>query len=68
MRAGINGLVMPRSAHRLHRYDYLADDILFAKNGVNLFQPWMLTTMGEMKGFYPRRVDVDIRFYSRKDL
>ncbi|MEE8451341.1 MAG: hypothetical protein V3R99_05475 [Thermoguttaceae bacterium] len=52
----------------IHSSVYIADDILFTKNGVNLSQAWMLTKMDEMKGFYPRRDGVEVRYYRRKDL
>jgi len=52
----------------IHSAVYIADDLLFTKNGVNLSQPWMLTKIGEMKGFYPRHKGLEVRYYRRKDI
>ncbi|MEE8452181.1 MAG: hypothetical protein V3R99_09710, partial [Thermoguttaceae bacterium] len=52
----------------VHSAVYIADDILFTKNGVDLSQPWMLMKMDEMKGFYPSRNGLEVRYYRRKDL
>lgn len=63
-------LVLYLDEHKklIHSAVYIADDILFTKNGVNLSQPWMLIKMDEMKGFYPRRNGLEIRFYRRKNI
>jgi len=52
----------------VHSAVYIADDILFTKNGANLSQAWMLAKMAEMKDFYPRRGGLEVRYYRRKDL
>lgn len=37
-----------------HSAVYLADDLVFTKNGSKLSRPWMLLRMEEMEDFYPR--------------
>ncbi|HYW80637.1 MAG TPA: hypothetical protein VE890_13720 [Thermoguttaceae bacterium] len=61
-------LYLDASQTLMHSAVYIADDILFTKNGTSLSQPWMLVKVDEMKGFYPRRDEVDIHYYRRKDL
>jgi hypothetical protein len=52
----------------LHSAVFLADDILFTKNGNLSSRPWMLMKLEDMKTFYPTLKPVDVRFYRRKDI
>jgi hypothetical protein len=51
-----------------HSAIYIADDILFTKNGNVSSQPWILMKLGDMKNFYPLSKPPDVRFYRRKDV
>jgi hypothetical protein len=52
----------------IHTAVYIADDILFTKNGHSQTTPWMLMKLDDMKYYYPRRRELEIRYYRRKDL
>jgi hypothetical protein len=51
----------------IHTAVYIADDILFTKNGHSPTTPWMLMKLEDMKYYYPRRNAVEVRYYRRKD-
>jgi len=38
----------------IHAAVYIADDLLFTKNGGVYWSPWMLTTLDELKKMYTR--------------
>lgn len=48
-----------------HSAVYLADDVLFTKNGTRFSRPWMLTPLAAMKDFYPRTAAVQVRYLRR---
>jgi hypothetical protein len=52
----------------MHSAVYLADDVLFTKNGRNSWHPWMLMKLDDMKYYYPRRRELQVEYYRRKDL
>jgi len=37
----------------IHSAVFIADDMVFTKNGPSAATPWVLSTIGEMKAFYP---------------
>lgn len=51
-----------------HTAVYLADDILYTKNGSRFSRPWMLVHLAHMQDFYPRHGSVQIRYYRAKEL
>jgi hypothetical protein len=52
----------------VHSAVYLADDILFTKNGNTSSRPWMLVKLEDMQDFYPALKPLEVRYYRRKDL
>jgi len=52
----------------IHSAVYIADDILFTKNGSIASRPWMLTTLEDMKGYYPTLKPKEIRYYRKKNI
>ena len=62
-------LLMLLSPHRdaLHMCVYLADEVVFTKNGANAIQPWVLMKVPEMLAIYQRLKPYEIVFYRRKN-
>jgi hypothetical protein len=50
----------------IHSAVYLADDVLFTKQGSRPSNPWMLVRMEDMKDFYPSAKPLEVHFYRRK--
>ena len=51
-----------------HSAVYVADDVLFTKNGPAIVRPWILMRESDLLGFYPQLTAVNVVFYRRKDL
>jgi hypothetical protein len=51
-----------------HAAVYLADDILFSKNGSRLSRPWVLTRREQLEHLYWRDAPLAVRFFRRVDL
>ncbi len=51
-----------------HAATYIADNIVFSKNGPGLVRPWMLVQQEYLQDFYYRDAQLSIRYYRRKDL
>lgn len=51
-----------------HSAVYIADDILFTKNGPNPSNPWMFARLQEVTEYYPQAESVHVAYYRRKDL
>lgn len=51
-----------------HSAVYIADDILFTKNGPNPSNPWMLARLQEVTHYYPQAQPVHVAYYRRKDI
>ena len=49
----------------IHSAVYIADDIVFTKNGPSAATPWVLSTIGEMKAFYPVGKALNVSFHRR---
>jgi hypothetical protein len=66
----LGDLVFFQDAHEniFHSAVYLADHVLFTKNGPAIIRPWILMHEREMAGFYPQATKVDILYYRRRDL
>lgn len=52
----------------IHSAVYIADDIVFTKNGPSAATPWVLSTIAEMKAFYPGWKPLSVSFYRRRGL
>ncbi len=52
----------------IHSCIYIADDVVFTKNGNLSSRPWMLMKLEDMQNFYPYLKPLEVRFYRRKDL
>ena len=61
-------LLLLANKEALHMCVYLADDVVFTKNGANTIQPWVLMKIPEMLGVYQRLRPFEIVYYRRKDL
>src|SRR5262249_42975146 len=59
-------LLGPRQ-EALHMCVYLADDVVFTKNGANAIQPWVLMKIPEILGVYQRLRPFEIVFYRHKN-
>lgn len=51
-----------------HSAIYIADDIVFTKNGPTISRPWMFMKMDTMRDFYPRQSPTELRYFRRRDL
>jgi hypothetical protein len=47
---------------------YVADDILFTKNGNSFSLPWMYMRLEQLKDFYARPFPVEVKYFRQKDL
>lgn len=52
----------------VHSCVYVADDIVFTKNGASEVMPWILMNVSDLVAFYPSDPPLTIRAYRRKDL
>jgi hypothetical protein len=50
-----------------HAAVYVADNILFSKNGPGLVRPWMLVYQDYLQHFYFRSAQLGVRYYRRSD-
>lgn len=53
------------SNQALHMCVYIADDVVFTKNGANTQQPWVLMHLPEMLSQYDREKPFQVRVYRR---
>jgi hypothetical protein len=51
-----------------HSCAYLADDVVFTKNGRSPLQPWVLMRLGSVKELYDMHFNTKISAYRRKDM
>jgi len=52
----------------IHSAVFIADNVLFTKNGPASAHPWMFMKLKDMKSYYPTRDELRIRCFRRKDL
>ena len=50
----------------IHSATYIADDIVFTKNGPSLATPYLLSTVKEMLAFYPNSESIRLTYYRLK--
>ena len=68
-KAGLQGdlvLLFNEKNRVIHSAVYLADDILFTKNGVNFAQPWILMHEKDMIGYFSALEPVKVAYFRRK--
>lgn len=61
-------LLMNSSNEVLHSSVYMADDIVFTKNGVNYAQPWVFMRMKTMQGYFSALQPTSIVYFRRKGI
>jgi hypothetical protein len=49
-----------------HSAIYVADDVLFTKNGPTLTRPWMLMTLDHLRHYYPQDSAIHVKLYRPK--
>jgi hypothetical protein len=52
----------------LHMAIYIADDVVFTKNGFDMTQPWILMRLNEMLASYEQEKPYEVMVYRRKTL
>lgn len=50
----------------IHSCVYIADDIVYTKNGASPNAPWILMSLSDVIAFYPSREPLDIQYYRAK--
>lgn len=50
-----------------HSAVYIADDILFTKNGAKPSRPWLFMDIQQLRDYYPRPGETEVRFFRRKE-
>jgi hypothetical protein len=61
-------LYLTKAGALYHSAVFIADDLLFTKNGARASRPWMLARMSDMKFFYPQRDGFEIRYFRKKGI
>jgi hypothetical protein len=51
----------------VHSAVYIADDLVFTKNGINFAQPWILMRIPNMRAVFSYVEEPRIVYYRRKD-
>ena len=59
-------MYVDESDNAFHSAVYIADDVVFTKNGPDPLRPWYFCRLAEMMDFYPRREPVRILYYRHK--
>jgi hypothetical protein len=61
-------LLLSKEKQALHMCVYIADDVVFTKNGFNVLQPYVLMKLDEMLGWYGNEKPFDVLTYRRRAL
>ncbi len=62
-------ILFMRNGHEaIHSCNYIADRIVFTRNGGSWAQPWMLTTLDALVDFYSYPEPIKLRVMRRRDL
>lgn len=61
-------LVMNAAGEVLHSSIYIADDIVFTKNGVNYAQPWVFMRIKRMQGIFSCLEPTEIAYFRKNGL
>lgn len=59
-------MMMRPDGTAVHSSVYLADNIVFTKNGQSATVPWLLTTLPDLQAFYPSTPPLLTRIYRRR--
>ena len=59
--------IYDRQDHLLHTVVYIADELVFTKNGAHFQQPWLLMDFSDMLAMYPSEQPLRTVAYRRKD-
>ncbi|MBU3665499.1 MAG: hypothetical protein FGM15_06425 [Chthoniobacterales bacterium] len=51
----------------IHSATYIADNMVFTKNGPSLAAPFMFSTIEDMLAFYPKSQSIRLAYYRRRD-
>jgi hypothetical protein len=51
-----------------HTAIYLAENLIFTKNGRRAADPWMIMKLDEMKDYYPQTTEIKQMYFRRNDL
>jgi hypothetical protein len=51
-----------------HGAVFLADDLMFTKNGIGTSRPWVLMRLPHLRDIYWREPPLQVRYYRRNDL
>jgi hypothetical protein len=66
--AGDLVLLVNKSGQAVHSAVYLADDLVFTKNGINYAQPWVLMHIKHMQGNFSALEPVKLAYFRRKGI
>lgn len=61
-------MFMTADGNALHSCVYVADDIVYTKNGENMASPWLLMKIGDVKRIYSYEMQTHIQGYRLKTL
>jgi hypothetical protein len=50
----------------IHSCVFIADDIVYTKNGASPNAPWILMSLSDVVAFYPSNEPLDIQYYRAK--
>lgn len=60
-------LIVDDRGQAIHAANYIADDIVFTKNGMNFTQPWILGTLSDLLETYKiKSTKIDVAYFRRK--
>ena len=60
-------LVVAGGSNVIHSAVFLADDIVFTKNGNNVYQPWTLMRIKDLMGVYDTGIPLQLSYYRRNN-
>lgn len=66
--AGDLVLLVNPSGQVVHSAVFLADDLVFTKNGINYAQPWILMHIKDMQGNFSALEPVKVAYFRRKGI
>lgn len=61
-------IFLDQAGELFHSAVYIADDVVFTKNGSSFSRPWIYMRMDQMTEYYPQLSKVQVSLYRRKDL
>lgn len=61
-------IILTRGENVVHSCVYIADDIVYTKNGAQPNAPWILMTLSDVIAFYPSDEPLDVQFFRSKQI